>query len=36
MAKVEAQQARILTLTNDLDTLKAQVAEILKQQARGK
>ncbi len=30
------QQTRILTLTNDLDTLKAQVAEILKQQARGK
>ena len=30
------QHARILTLTNDLDTLKAQVAEILKQQARGK
>ncbi len=31
-----AQQASILTLTNDLDTLKAQVAEILRQQAKGK
>jgi len=31
-----AQQASILALTNDLDTLKAQVAEILRQQAKGK
>jgi len=35
-AKTEAQQTRILTLTNDLDTLKAQVAAILRQLVQDK
>ena len=35
-AENDSQKATIVTLTNDLDTLKAQVAEILKQQTKAK
>ena len=35
-ATIEGQQATILTLTNDLDNLKALVAEILRQQRKSK
>lgn len=35
-AENDALKAAILTQSNDLDTLKAQVAEILKRQAQGK